>query len=42
MGLGTVTPATLTPGALIVGAGTFRNPAPGMDHGNAVESKLEG
>ena len=42
MRLGTVTPATLTPGALIVGAGTLRYPAPGMDHGNAVASKREG
>ena len=41
MGLGTVTPATLTLGALIVGAGTLRYPAPGLDHGNAVESTRE-
>ena len=41
MGLGTVTPATPTPGALIIGAGRLRYPAPGIDNGDAVPSKLE-
>ena len=41
MGPGTVTSATLTPGALIVGAGTLRYPAPGPDDGKALASKRE-
>jgi uncharacterized protein (DUF488 family) len=38
MGLGTVTPATLTLGALIVDAGRVRYPAPGIDDSDAVAS----
>lgn len=41
MGLGTVTSATLTPWALIVGAGTLRYPMPGTDDGDAVASTRE-
>ena len=41
VGPGTVTSATLTPGALIVGAGTLRYPAPGPDDGKALASKRE-
>lgn len=36
MGLGTVTRATLTPGALVVRDGTLRYPAPYVDDGVAV------
>lgn len=38
MGLGTVTPATPTAGALIVDAGRVRYPAPDIDDGDAVAS----
>jgi hypothetical protein len=41
MAFGTLTPATPTPGALIVDAGRVRYPAPGMDNGDAVASKRE-
>jgi uncharacterized protein (DUF488 family) len=34
MGLGTVTPATLTPGAVVLADGTLRYPAPGIDDGD--------
>ena len=34
MGLGTVTPATLTPGTLVLSDGTLRYPAPDLDDGD--------